>query len=95
VALWLVRALGTTGPLKLDATMTALRKIDVDDSQYGNSYQDLSLSLFGWRLGKQIKSGAFRNNSEVADWIRANLMEPDEPAGPGDYPTPPTGSAPA
>jgi hypothetical protein len=88
-------ALGASTPLNLAAAKSKLTTINVDPNKYGNSYQDLLLSLYGWRLGQSIKDGEFRTNSEVADWIRANLIEPEHPSPAGDYPTPRTESAPA
>jgi hypothetical protein len=83
-------------PLNLAAAKGTLSMINVDPNKYGNSYQDLVLSLYGWRLGKSIKGSEFRTNTEVADWIRANLMEPEpQVCQPGGQPTPPQPSPPA
>jgi hypothetical protein len=67
-------ALGATSPLNLAAAKAKLLGITVDPTKYGNSYQDLLLSLYGWRLGQQIKAGKFTAKADVATWVRDNLM---------------------
>jgi hypothetical protein len=75
-----------------------LRGIRVDERMRGNSYQDLALSLVGWRLGRMIRAGQFSNTSEVATWIRTNLgaasatstPSQSSPSGGTPHPQPPT-----
>jgi hypothetical protein len=72
-------ALGSGAKLNLDAALKVLKGdennkgITVDSSKEGNSYQDLLLSLVGWRLGQDIASGKINDRKEVATWIRTNL----------------------
>jgi hypothetical protein len=69
------KALGSSTPLDLAAANSKLRGgITVDPTGRGNSYQDLLLSLYGWRLGQWIKAGKFKTGAEIAAWVRANLM---------------------
>jgi len=49
--------------------------IAVNSDQKGNSYQDLLLSLAGWRLGGDIRRGKFNARQDVADWIQTNLSQ--------------------
>ncbi len=65
--------LGSGTPLQLTAALVALRSIQVNPSVYGNSYQDLLLTLCGWRLGKMIKNGIMQTGAGVAAWIRQNI----------------------
>lgn len=73
------KALGTGPKLNLEAALKVLKGdknnkgIAVDPSKKGNSYQDLLLSLVGWRLGQDIASGRIKDRKEVATWIRTNL----------------------
>jgi hypothetical protein len=68
------RALGTGRPLNTAAAQAMLRGIRVVPTMRGNSYEDLLLSLYGWRLGQDIRRNQFRTGAEVAAWIRSNLM---------------------
>jgi hypothetical protein len=68
------RALGTGRPLNIAAAQAMLRGIRVVPTMRGNSYEDLLLSLYGWRLGQDIRRNQFRTGAEVAAWIRSNLM---------------------
>jgi hypothetical protein len=69
-------SLGTSTPLDLATADARLRGITVVSTQRGNSYQDLLLSLYGWRLGQWIRAGRFTSRADVAAWIRANLAGP-------------------
>lgn len=68
--------LGTGSPLDLASASSTLSGIRVDSTLRGNSYQDLLLSLYGWRLGQWINySGRkYATKTGVAAWIRTNLM---------------------
>lgn len=68
------RALGSSLPLDMSAAGTLLRSIRVVPTMRGNSYQDLLLSLYGWRLGQDIRGRRFRTGAEIAAWIRGNLL---------------------
>jgi hypothetical protein len=70
-----LRSLGTGSPLDLDTAKAKLRSIRVDESLSGNSYADLLLSLFGWRLGQDILAGKFAAGADVATWIRTNIKK--------------------
>jgi hypothetical protein len=65
--------LGAATPLRLRAAAATLRGIAVDSSLRGNSYQDLLLTLCGWRLGQMIRNGRFQAAAGIAGWIRANI----------------------
>ena len=41
--------------------------------ELGNSFQDLHLSLFGFKFGLMIKQGTMADRYHAADWIRTNL----------------------
>jgi hypothetical protein len=69
-----VSDLGSGKPLNGGAAAARLRGIRVVTSQRGNSYQDLLLSCYGWRLGQDIKNNRIATLPDVADWIRVNLM---------------------
>lgn len=56
----------------VDTARGPLRSIAVSLGE-GNSVQDLRLTLVGWRLGRLIAQGAFRNRAAVARWIRRAL----------------------
>lgn len=68
-----VRGLGTGSPLDLAAGSAIARGIAVTPTNRGNSHEDLILTIFGWRLGQDIKAAFFRTRSEVAAWIRTNI----------------------
>jgi hypothetical protein len=68
--------LGTAQPLNLAAAMATLRGIAVNPSLRGNSYEDLVLTCFGWRLGQSIKRGEFAARADVGRWIRTNIFAP-------------------
>ena len=55
----------------------------------GNSFQDLHLSLFGFKFGTMIRIGTMDSRGDAAEWIRTNLGTklPPDPIPPG----PPTG----
>ena len=67
------RLLGGTLPLNTSAAAQALRGISVNDQQRGNSYQDLLLSLVGWRLGGDIAAQGLKDGAAVAGWLRSTL----------------------
>jgi hypothetical protein len=70
------RALGTSATLDMRSSTALLEGgIHVVPTQTGNSYQDLRLSLYGWRLGQDVKAGRFRAGAEVGTWVRANIKE--------------------
>jgi len=69
------RGLGRGSPLDLATADGKLRSIRVDSSLRGNSYQDLLLSCFGWRLGQDIKAGKFSSTGDVAAWVRTNIKK--------------------
>ena len=68
------RALGTGRPLNMAAAKPRLRGIRVTSSQRGNSYEDLLLSLYGWRLGQDIKLRRIASKADITAWLRGNLM---------------------
>ncbi len=70
----------------LGPTRLALSRIEIGKGQ-GNSFQDLQLSLFGFKFGKMIRTGTLTTRPQAAQWIRTNLGEPNQPLPPG----PPTG----
>lgn len=67
------RALGSGHRLDIASAMIILRQIRVDPSMRGNSYQDLALSLVGWRFGRLLREGHFTSSTQAADWLRVNL----------------------
>ena len=67
-------ALGTGRPLDMAAAKPMLRGIRVTPTQRGNSYEDLLLSLYGWRLGQDIKTSRFSATAGITAWVHANLM---------------------
>jgi RHS repeat-associated protein len=71
-----VAALGTGDKLDLDAALAVLKAdngIKIDQTLQGNSYQDMLLTVVGWRLGSDIKSGKITDRNQVADWVMKNL----------------------
>jgi hypothetical protein len=66
--------LGNRLPLDLKSALATLRGIAVDNRQRGNSYEDLLLSLAGWRLGRSIQYGTLSTRASVASWSRQTLM---------------------
>jgi hypothetical protein len=71
-------ALAALGPgplLDLDAAEIALQPLfaKIDVHSRGNSYQDMRLSLLGWRLGASVRHGALTRGPEIAAWLRAHL----------------------
>lgn len=53
----------------------------------GNSFEDLHLSLFGFKFGKMIREGTITTRSDAALWIRTNigtLLPNPIPPGPSD-----------
>ena len=67
--------------LKLDAALKLLQGdattegIAVNPTQKGNSYEDLLLSLVGWRLGVDIREKKLTDKQKIADWIRTHLSQ--------------------
>jgi hypothetical protein len=66
-------ALGRGPRLDLEAADEILHEIPIDIRQRGNSYQDLRLTLMGWRFGRLLRAGEFRSTAHMAEWIRTNL----------------------
>ncbi|HTR29716.1 MAG TPA: hypothetical protein VMH27_10635 [Puia sp.] len=72
-------ALGNGPKLNLAEALKILKGDDqhpgivVDKTKKGNSYEDLLLSLVGFRLGEDIKNGKITDSKQVADFIRTNL----------------------
>lgn len=71
-------ALAAAGPgpsLDLAAVEDAIRplldRVNVDS--WGNSHQDMRLSLLGWWLGDAVRRGAMARGADVAAWVRAHL----------------------
>jgi hypothetical protein len=49
----------------------------------GNSFEDLHLSLYGFRLGQLIRNGGMTTRAAAAEWIRTDLgIVLTEPPGP-------------
>lgn len=69
-----VLGLGTSRPLNMASAKSTIRAIAVTTTNRGNSYEDLLLSVYGWRLGQDIKAGLPPSNADNADWVRKNLM---------------------
>ena len=71
----------------LNLSRVALLGIRIGTGQ-GNSFQDLHLSLFGFKFGSMIRLGTITTRSDAALWIRTNIgtLLPN-PIPPG----PPTG----
>lgn len=68
------KALGTAPVLAVTAAEEALRGIQIVSTQNGNSFQDLILSLYGYRLGQDISNGKFANRAAVASWLSSNIV---------------------
>jgi hypothetical protein len=49
--------------------------IQVDDSQRGNSYQDLLLTWVGYKFGEHMANGFFASKEEAARWLEMMLTE--------------------
>jgi hypothetical protein len=49
--------------------------IRVNDSQRGNSYQDLLLTWIGYRFGERMSNDAFPTRDEAARWLELMLMD--------------------
>jgi hypothetical protein len=56
----------------LAATRAALAPIRIGTG-YGNSLQDLHLSLYGYQFGRFIRSGLIATRRQAATWIRWNI----------------------
>jgi hypothetical protein len=69
-----VANLGAGRPLDKASAKSTIRSIAVTATSRGNSYEDLLLSVYGWRLGQDIKAGRPPSNSDNSDWVRKNLM---------------------
>ena len=67
--------LGSGNRLLLHAALTALKLIRVNDALPGNSYADLLLTLYGWRLGKMVGNEEFQTAAGIAAWIRENISD--------------------
>ncbi len=68
-------ALGALATADLDVAeaVRRLSAIAVGD-EAGNSSADLLLSLLGYRLAQLVREGAFADRSQVATWIRENVL---------------------
>jgi len=44
------------------------------DKGIGNSMADLKLSVAGYSLGRQIRSGAIQTNREMAWWVMNHIV---------------------
>ena len=51
--------------------------ITVDDTQRGNSYQDLLLTWIGYRFGQNMANGVFASRDEAARWLEMMLTDRD------------------
>jgi hypothetical protein len=60
------------GAANLAITRAALAPIKIGTG-YGNSLQDLHLSLYGYQLGRFIRSGLIASRNRAATWIRWNI----------------------
>jgi len=49
--------------------------ISINDSQAGNSYQDLLLTWVGYRFGQNMANGAFASKDEAARWLEIMLTD--------------------
>lgn len=49
--------------------------ITLDDSQRGNSYQDLLMTWVGYTFGEHIANGTFSSNAEAARWLEMMLTD--------------------
>jgi len=65
--------LGSATPLDIAAASATLRGIAVTPTNRGNSFEDLLLSNYGWRLGQMFSDGRITARSVAAAWVRANL----------------------
>jgi len=68
-----VAKLGTGSPLDKVSASAEMHGITVIPTGRGNSYQDLLLSIYGWRLGQTIKI-TIPPTSDITSWVRTNLM---------------------
>jgi hypothetical protein len=56
----------------MDSSRLGLQGIRVGQGQ-GNSFQDLHLSLFGYRFGEMIRQKKISDRVAAAKWVRTNL----------------------
>lgn len=56
--------------------------ISIDDTQRGNSYQDLLLTWVGYRFGQHMANERFSSREESARWLEMMLTEQDLSAVP-------------
>jgi hypothetical protein len=68
-----VAKLGTGSPLNKVSASAEMHGITVIPTGRGNSYQDLLLTIYGWRLGQTIKIDN-PPKSDITSWVRTNLM---------------------
>ena len=54
-----------------------LDRIRIDDTQRGNSYQDLLLTWVGYKFGQNVANGVFRTREDAARWLEMMLTEQD------------------
>ena len=51
--------------------------IQVNDSQNGNSYQDLLMTWIGYRFGQNMANGVYSSRAEAARWLEMMLTDRD------------------
>ncbi|HEX7312612.1 MAG TPA: SpvB/TcaC N-terminal domain-containing protein [Pyrinomonadaceae bacterium] len=51
--------------------------IKLDDTQSGNSYQDLLLTWVGYKFGQEMSDGKFSSKEEAARWLGLMLTDQD------------------
>jgi RHS repeat-associated protein len=51
--------------------------IAINDSQNGNSYQDLLLTWIGYRFGENMANGVYSSREEAARWMEMMLTDQD------------------
>jgi hypothetical protein len=56
----------------ISGSLAALQGIKTESGQ-GNSFEDLHLSLYGFKFGKLIRESEITSRADAADWIRADL----------------------
>jgi RHS repeat-associated protein len=54
-----------------------LDQIAINDSQRGNSYQDILLTWVGYKFGEHIADGTFSTNQEASRWLEMMLTDQD------------------
>ena len=67
------QSLGKSLPLDTARAGAVLHGISVNNRQRGNSYEDLLLSLVGWRFGRDILARRIGDAVAAAGWLRSTL----------------------